>query len=140
MVNLKCDRCGKSFKANEYYERRRKYCGGDDCNKEGKRIAMRRYRETDRGMAMVRIQNLRYKRDGVEYECYVCKDKFMSTRKRNTCSRCIESIGNEGVKNAMLAVSMRKWRKNNPLKSKAGITLMGRSLKSKVMGLGSPVA
>lgn len=119
MIKLKCERCGKGFSVKEYDERRRKYCGSDECNKEGKRIAMRVYRETDRGRAMVKIQNLKYKRAEVERECWVCSGKFMSSRKRNTCNKCIESIGVQGIKNAMLSVNTRKWRENNPLKSKA---------------------
>ena len=119
MVKLKCKRCGNGFSVKEYDEKRRMYCGSDSCDREGKRIAMRVYRETDRGKAMVKIQNLRYKRAEIEYECYICKDKFMSNRKRNTCHKCLESINMQGVKNPQLVVNMRKWRKNNPSKVKA---------------------
>lgn len=114
MVILQCKRCGKDFNVNEYDMNRRKYCKRESCYRKGKREAMKRYRETDRGKAMIVLQNARYKRPEKEFECYVCKKKFKSVRKRNTCDSCIEEMIASGYKNPELAVNMRIWKAPNP--------------------------
>ncbi len=75
---------------------------------------MRRYRETPLGKAMVQYQNAKVQRPDREYECYVCKGKFMSARKRNTCYKCIEEMIEDGYKNPELSVSVRIWKSANP--------------------------
>src|SRR3990167_4471882 len=104
MIELKCERCSNVFQVKEYNERRRKYCGSDECNKEGKRQAMKRYRETPLGKAMVRYQNAKVKRLEREFECHLCKNKFMSIRKKNLCNDCIDKMIKDGYKNPGLSI------------------------------------
>lgn len=143
MVKKGCMVCGSKFSVKEYDIDRRKYCDDVKCKLERRRLAMQRYRQTDRGSAMVKVQNMRYKREEKEYECYVCKGKFMSARKRNTCDKCIESIGKKGVSNPQLSVNMRIWRSGNMDKVRAYTKSEIRSdssLKSSAMRPGSYMA
>lgn len=113
MVNLNCKICGKKFEVKEFDAGWRKYCNSEKCNNEVRRLAMQRYRQTDRGKAMVKLQNMRYKRAEREQECYVCKNKFMSARKRIACDGCIARLTSKGVVEPERALSMRKWRIRN---------------------------
>ena len=49
----------------------------------------------------------------------MCGNKFFSTRKRNLCDDCVKKMIEAGYKNPALAVNMRKWKKSNPVKTKA---------------------
>lgn len=125
MFALECCICGTSLIVKEYDRHRRKFCGSDKCNKEARRRAMARYRETDRGKAMVMYQNAKVKRPEKEYECSVCGNKFLHTRKRNTCDGCVKKMLEAGYKNPGLSVNMKKWRKKNPAKVKAHSVIGG---------------
>lgn len=119
MANVKCKICDSDFEIKEYNRHSRKICDSDECKRESRRLAMEEYRKTDRGKAMVRFQNLRYKRPETERECFVCGGKFMSARRRNSCDKCIEDMVNNGAKNPNLSINMKLWRQKNPLKVEA---------------------
>ena len=88
LVDCKCRICGCVFKVKPYDINRRNMCDKDECHIESKRLAMKAYRATEKGKAMTRFLNLRYKRPDIDKICEVCGDAFKTARKsRYICSK-----------------------------------------------------
>lgn len=88
LVDCKCRICGEVFKIKPYDVDSRNMCYKDTCHKESKRLAMKAYRATDKGKAMTRLINLRYKRPGIDKTCQVCGKVFNTARdNRYICSK-----------------------------------------------------
>ena len=84
----KCKICGNMFNVKPYEISWRNMCDKDECYKEDKRLAMKAYRATDKGKAMTRFINLRYKRPDIDKICQVCGEWFKTARKnRYICSK-----------------------------------------------------
>ena len=80
-VDIKCI-CGKVLTVWHYdskveSDHNQKFCG---------RVCQQRaYRQAERGKAVTREYNKRFKRDEKEYTCWVCNTVIKSTRKRVLC-------------------------------------------------------
>lgn len=102
MIDKECEECGVEYTARTLFTR---YCGA--------RCRMRSYRKTDKGKAMVKRVNERYKRPGVDKVCELCGEPFVTGIKSQTfCSEC------SGGKKANY-ITQKRYRKKNPEKAKA---------------------
>lgn len=87
-LECKCKICDNLFKVKPHEMSWRNMCNKDECHKENKRLAMKAYRATDKGKAMTRFLNLRYKRPDIDKECQICGEVFKTARKnRYICSK-----------------------------------------------------
>lgn len=85
---VKCKICGKDFKVKACHVTRRKICNSRKCRLADRRLAMKAYRETDKGREMVKLYNLRYKRPDIEKVCEVCGEVFKTAREsRYICGK-----------------------------------------------------
>lgn len=112
-VESKCKICGAMFKVKPYDMNRRNMCDKNECYRESKRLAMKAYRATDKGRAMVKFLNLKHKRPDIAKTCQVCGEAFMTARK----NRYICSKPECQCKGKYL--SIKKYRAGNIIKSRA---------------------
>lgn len=109
LVDCKCKICGCVFKIKQYDIDRRNMCDKIECHKEDKRLAMRAYRQTEKGKAMTKFLNLRYKRPDIDKVCQICGEGFKTARKnRYICSK--EECQDKGK-----YLRQKKYRMNNIL-------------------------
>ena len=113
LVECKCKICGCVFKVKRYDINSRNMCESVECHKESKRLAMKVYRATDKGKAMTRFLNLRYKRPDIDKTCHVCGEAFKTAREnRYICSKA--ECQDRGK-----YLRQTKYRANNIKKSRA---------------------
>lgn len=109
-----CKICGTVFKVSrKYLVGRRKLCDSRKCLTEDRKLAMRRYRQTEKGKEKVKRDNLRYKRPDLDKVCEVCGETFKTARlSRYICDKpeCKKKAG---------YYRMKKYINSNREKSRA---------------------